>query len=48
MTIPASYKSTLCRLMSYLNGLQYNKDHVLSDAQLATLMPTNIARWMRV
>ena len=47
MTIPTSYKSTLCRLMWYLNGLQYNKDHVFLDAQLATLMPTNIARWMR-
>ena len=47
MTIPVSYKSTLCRLMSYLDGLQYDKDHVFSYAQLATLMPTDIARWMR-
>ena len=47
MTIPASYKSTLCRLMSYLDGLQYDKDHVFSDAQLAALTPTDIARWMR-
>ena len=33
--------------MSYLNGLQYNKDHVFLDAQLVTLMPTDIVRWMR-
>ena len=36
-----------CRLILYLDRLQYDKDHVFLDAQLATLTPTNIARWMR-
>ena len=41
------YHSTLVRLMTFMNGHTYAKDHHFVQDELAPLTPDNIARWMR-
>ena len=42
----AAYKSTLCRLLSYLDKpTVYHKDHEFTTDRLARLKPADIMRW---
>ena len=45
-TAPSGYKSVLVRMMRYLDGTDYHKDHEFSTDRLKLLTPTDLMRWM--
>lgn len=45
-TLTEEYKATLIQLMTFKNGVQYQKDDEFSPTTLGTVTPTDIVRWM--
>jgi hypothetical protein len=44
----AIYKPTLVSMMSYLDSVQYDKDHTFTDVQLGLVTAADVLRWMNV
>mmetsp|Transcript_26866 Transcript_26866/g.38107 ORF Transcript_26866/g.38107 Transcript_26866/m.38107 type:complete len:262 (+) Transcript_26866:298-1083(+) len=42
------YKPTLVKLMSFLDNVQYEKNHIFTAEQLGALTPNDVLRWMNV
>ena len=40
------YKPTLIKLMSFVHNAEYDKHHVFSQDELASLTPVDVQRWM--
>ena len=41
----AAYKATLRRCLSYIDGIEYAKDHEFTHERLAQIKPAHLMRW---
>jgi len=49
-TVPRhpQYHSSLVSLMSFVDGIDYSKDHEFTVIELSMLTPTNIKNWLEI
>ena len=48
MATAARYKSILVKLMSYLDGIDYEQNHEFTLEQLGALTPAHLIRWFNM